>query len=370
MICFSKILFLKIEKINSMSLTKTITVDQKELESLALFHLLEDETKELCRSKVGTHRIGDLITNNFCSVFFVRRDALFRMEKFVVWEDVPSEWLFVAQFLEVINNRDFMFFSHFWRTREHPDPEGEDLQFLKSALADLTEPAKYIWIDFCCLPQRQETKEETRYADVMLSKIPYLLQNCCFIWFYVKNDNRNRAWIFYEVFLTVLLIHLPQIHDLDPKYVNLITEFLNTGESVSAFINRNNLNTSSQGDLTYICNSLTAILKLRSFQYPISWTRQIIAQMTVIILSSPPGNIPRGTVCEVISGITVCFDNGEVLLKNQMVEIDHKLIFSKLFCNPVPSELVNSHLKLNEISMLVASNEEAELLRISTEITY
>ena len=338
-------------------MNRSVTINFEEIRSLALFHLLDKDTRdEIINKYTGTITIEQAI--DFGMIFFVRREAIEKMALLTVWEDIPPTSLFIVPLADlVVNNTDFMFFSHFWRTREHPDPEGCDLRYLQKLNSN--ETAKYIWIDFCCIPQRDMSSNEERYAKVMLSRIPKLLQLCCWDWHYVDDDSRNRAWIFFEIFLTLLLSVYkdPPLFSQHEKYKTLIDDFLQSKSSVQIFTEDKKFSTSSRGDLTYICNTLSVILKLRSIpQTPVIWTRQIISHMTNIILSSPPMDNPQGVV-HLVGGPQADFGTGEVIISNQQVEIDHDMIRSIVTGSALPTHMVNSHVQISLLMKTICSLE-------------
>jgi len=249
-------------------LTRLIPVSWEEMKRLRDFGKADLEIKMNYEQMISSGKLGVETIINWTPylAFFVRKQAILNMNRFVNWEEMKPEDFFVSPInSEFLNDDQFMFFSHLWHSKEHPDPEGADLQFLKGHLAN--DPAIYVWIDYCCLPQNRKTwsKEEAEYALKSLGKIPLLIMDCCFNWWYDINDQRNRGWIFYEIFMN-WLVHKQNfvITDDNKKYYRLILQFLESHDSIEHFLAEQKFVTTSKTDLTYIERSLSFMLKLRS----------------------------------------------------------------------------------------------------------
>jgi len=49
------------------------------------------------------------------------------------------------------------FVSHFWQTRDDPDPDGKYLRLLQDELQ--SQPWSYVWVDWTCIPQDPPQRE-------------------------------------------------------------------------------------------------------------------------------------------------------------------------------------------------------------------
>lgn len=94
-----------------------------------------------------------------------------------------------------VNKKDCFYVSHLWRTREAPDPRGEDISLVRQDLS--TQSWTYVWIDWTCLPQNASAPAEKEYSNRMLMRTPVLMRECGFEWRYPAFQ--PRLWILVEV---------------------------------------------------------------------------------------------------------------------------------------------------------------------------
>ncbi|MCP2250775.1 hypothetical protein [Lentzea aerocolonigenes] len=113
-----------------------------------------------------------------------------------------------------------VFVSHRWQTEDHPDPTGSELRRIVERLA----PARkrrwfarsagemYLWIDFCCLPQRTGgplapgDEEDFRAG---LASLAEVVKNCDLL-VLDSPDYLDRAWCYAEIL--VWLCKIAEIH--------------------------------------------------------------------------------------------------------------------------------------------------------------
>ncbi|KAG0335160.1 hypothetical protein BG004_000114 [Podila humilis] len=133
--------------------------------------------------------------------FFQRRDHFMSQSRFPKWSAASLDsYVLIPVAHGFTNNKECFFVSHFWRTPEHPDPNGIDLSLLQGALRE--EEWSYIWVDYSCLPQVPRTAAEECYFKSMLKRIPALVQDCAFVGAFPAFE--SRAWVLYEVATFVL----------------------------------------------------------------------------------------------------------------------------------------------------------------------
>lgn len=140
--------------------------------------------------------IDDLLRSRIMFWFFQRRESIMKQNQFLKWD--PSrldEYVLLPVAYGFVNKRDCFYVSHFWRTKEHPDPRGEDFRLVHSDLAN--QSWAYVWVDWTCLPQSPRSKTQTEYATKMLHRASILMRNCGFEWRYP--DFQPRLWILVEV---------------------------------------------------------------------------------------------------------------------------------------------------------------------------
>lgn len=289
---------------------------------------IQQKYKNILKKKVTLQQVMDRTM-----IFFVRRDAVLRMKKFVVWEEMnPKDWFIVPLDEGFINNSDFQFFSHFWRTKEHPDPDAVDLKNLKEIWEKEDKLTKYIWIDFCCIPQLSRSNIEQEYCNRVLGAIPLLIQECCFSWIYEEKDDRNRVWIFYEMMVNSLL-HLDKIPltDDNKKYHDLIVEFFTLEKPLEQFLAKHKFSTASSGDLDYIIKYLSIIMKLRTL---IDWMPLLHQQVGNMYVTNKSSEVSVGSL-SLIPDQESCPINLEIDLRSAAVtfnglpvNIHHKKLLS------------------------------------------
>lgn len=257
----------------SASLSRAVPLNYTEFETLMYFHErppeLQTEVRTWCG--LGTRTVAEMLSKRlYKQFFFIRVEALMRWPRFIVWEEVPPEDFFVVPMdLDMLSCDEFLFFSHGWRTREHPDPDGVDLVALRGDIRTMNvgdnPPIRFVWIDFSCVPQRGESELERKFQDCSLLQIPSLVRECAFSFRYPVPDTRRRAWVFFEV-ATWAMTHTtshPRTEDMMP-YFRLFHQFCMAGLSVRDFCAAAGLSTAEEGDLTYIIRFLTIIFKIRS----------------------------------------------------------------------------------------------------------
>jgi len=140
------------------------------------------------------------------------------------------EQLFAAEQLEEWSaDKQTVFISHTWLGNDHPDPAGEKFGLLLDvltrvqagklqaplhwtiALAGMTRGLRtdlrglangYVWIDYCCVPQRF-THTSARERDLAIASIPYYIACCSYFfvlagaWIHVHRETVGdlRAWM-------------------------------------------------------------------------------------------------------------------------------------------------------------------------------
>ncbi|RYP91200.1 hypothetical protein DL770_002677 [Monosporascus sp. CRB-9-2] len=142
------------------------------------------------------HSLDDLFESKTMFWFFQRRESFIKQNKFLKWD--PSrldEYILLPVSQGFVNTNDCFYVSHFWNTKKHPDPKGEDFRLIRGDLAGLSW--KYIWIDWTCLPQSRRSGIQEKYFTTMLLRSPILMRGCGFEWRYP--NFQPRLWILFEV---------------------------------------------------------------------------------------------------------------------------------------------------------------------------
>lgn len=129
--------------------------------------------------------------------WFFQHRASFMQQKFMArWDPEHLDaYILRPTIIDGFANKRDCFISHYWRTPQHPDPEGEDMRDFRRDLGELER--SYIWVDCTCLPQAPRTKEQTVYFKRMLRYLPTLIRDCAMEYRYPPFE--PRGWILLEV---------------------------------------------------------------------------------------------------------------------------------------------------------------------------
>ena len=128
--------------------------------------------------------------------FFQRRDAFLSQETMTKWNrDDLDDYVLLPATPGFVTRKECFFVSHFWRTQEHPDPDGEYLRLLQTQLRP--QHWSSIWVDWTCIPQSPHSQAEETYFQRSLETMSGIIRNCGFAWFYPPFE--ARMWILYEI---------------------------------------------------------------------------------------------------------------------------------------------------------------------------
>jgi len=94
-----------------------------------------------------------------------------------------------------VNKKNCFYVSHYWRTKDHPDPQGEDFKLVRSDIAG--QSWDYVWVDWTCVPQSPRSESQEEYMTKMLLQSTFLMRSCAFEWRYPAFQ--PRLWILLEV---------------------------------------------------------------------------------------------------------------------------------------------------------------------------
>ena len=112
---------------------------------------------------------------------------------------------------ETIGKTPCIFLSHRWQSPEHPDPDGAHLRVIQEKLdgvkersRNLTDSSIFLWIDYCCLPQRRggqplsDEDRESLHAGLMF--LPEIVKSCDLMILH-SPDYMDRVWCYTELFV-------------------------------------------------------------------------------------------------------------------------------------------------------------------------
>jgi hypothetical protein len=189
--------------------------------------------------------------------FFQRKESFINQNLLMKWDhDNLDAYVLLPVEYGFLNNKDCFFISHFWRTREHPDPEGQDLRLF---LDDLEESEwSYVWVDWTCLPQTPRNEQQQLYFTRMLRFVPALGRDCAFEWRYPSFE--PRAWILFEVGVYVLCHKEFMAADDVKPFVSHVKEMFSEG--VRAIVSKYDYVCTNSDDLTIIIGWLELLVIL------------------------------------------------------------------------------------------------------------
>jgi hypothetical protein len=128
--------------------------------------------------------------------FFQLKESFIQQQLLLKWDPARlDEYILLPLDYGFANCKDCFFVSHYWHSREHPDPKGHDMSLF---LEDFTRVEwSYVWVDWTCMPQAPRSVLQQTYFTKMLEFIPALVRDCGFAWRFPAFE--PRAWILFEV---------------------------------------------------------------------------------------------------------------------------------------------------------------------------
>lgn len=214
--------------------------------------------------------------NSLMFWFFQRRDAFQLQGKMKKWSrDVLDDYVLLSTAPGFVRRNDCFFVSHFWRTQDHPDPDGECLRLLQAELQ--TQHWSYIWVDWSCMPQGPRSQAEEAYFIRSMETMSGLIRNCAFIWFYPPFE--PRMWILYEVaqFALTSIGDLPATPDMR-AFRDHIQEMVQT--SVRSVLDKYSYKCTHDRDEAFLTSWLEVLVLLTRLRIGIFGIRELMDHMT------------------------------------------------------------------------------------------
>jgi hypothetical protein len=120
---------------------------------------------------------------------------------------------------DVFSDSPCVFVSHRWQSPTHPDPDGAQTATILDRLNQVDEPEVYLWIDYCCLPQRggrPPSRTDAEQLQIGLRRLPEIVKSCDLMILH-SPDYLSRAWCYSELFVWLCKIAEVQFTDNDKK---------------------------------------------------------------------------------------------------------------------------------------------------------
>jgi hypothetical protein len=256
------------------------------------------------------HSLDDFLThggNTLMLWFFQRRSAFMSQRRMEKWSrDKLDDYVLLPALQGYVTRSDCFFVSHFWRTQDHPDPDGEYLRCHQAELKSQTW--SYIWVDWSCMPQNQRSSSEAVYFQHCLRTMSGIIRNCGFTYFYPPFE--PRLWILYEIteFLLTSSGGIATTPDIEP-FLQHVTEMLETG--VQATLVKHNYRCSYDHDRQYLTSWLELLVLLRRLDFDIEGIRRIMDHMIWFPLTQiqwyPGVELKRFEGILIVGGVTHTF---------------------------------------------------------------
>ncbi|KAF1834879.1 hypothetical protein BDW02DRAFT_568554 [Decorospora gaudefroyi] len=208
--------------------------------------------------------------------FFQRRSAFTSQKRMKKWSrDALDDYIILPASSGFVTRADCFFISHFWRTPQNPDPDGENLRLHQANFESQTW--SYVWVDWTCMPQSPRSVLEETYFHRCLQTMSAIIRNCGFAYFYPPFE--PRLWILYEITEFVLTSSggFPKTSDIE-VYFEHIDEMLKAG--VQATLAKHGYCCSFHRDRQYLTSWLELLVLLKRLPFDICELRDIMNRLT------------------------------------------------------------------------------------------
>lgn len=225
--------------------------------------------------------------------FFQRRDAFLSQTTLQKWSrDRLDDYVLLPATPGFVLRSNCFFVSHFWQTRDDPDPDGTCLRLLQDELR--SQPWSYIWVDWTCIPQDPRTDKEDAYFLRSLQTMPSIIRNSGFIWFYPPFE--ARLWILFEVAEYILTAEgdWPMTPD-NKAFMDHILEMLQVG--VRPVLEKYGYRCSYDRDKAFLTSWLEALVLVKRLDIDVYSIRRLMDALTwyptvkSTLLGTPGGDI-------------------------------------------------------------------------------
>ncbi|OBT96482.1 hypothetical protein VE01_05652 [Pseudogymnoascus verrucosus] len=203
--------------------------------------------------------------------FFQLKSSFMQQSRFTQWDESRlDDYVLIPVAAGFVNKTDCVFVSHFWRTTQHPDPEGLDLNLLRQDLAD--SRCSYVWVDWTCLPQGKLSDLQKYYFQVSLRKLPLLVRDCGYSWRFP--DFQPRLWILFEVACWLFNHESCVEYDDMAGYISDCREMVQVG--VKAVVDKRKYKCTNGGDTRIVTSWLELLVLLYKHVPSISTRRDLL----------------------------------------------------------------------------------------------
>lgn len=217
-----------------------------------------------------------LCENSIMFWFFQKRESFLSQKTMTKWSrDRLNQYVLLPRVSGFVTRRECFFLSHFWQTRDHPDPDGTYLRLHQNQLR--LQPWSYIWVDWTCAPQNPRSQPEELHFLWALKTMPAIIRNCGFSWFYPPFE--ARLWILFEIAEYTLSCEggLAQTPDI-VKYQEHIKEMIQVG--VQPTLERHGYTCTFDRDKEFLTSRLEVLTLLPRLGINVLETRRMLDHIT------------------------------------------------------------------------------------------
>ncbi|KAK2053225.1 hypothetical protein LY76DRAFT_650007 [Colletotrichum caudatum] len=208
--------------------------------------------------------------------FFQRREAFLSQRTMQKWSrDRLDDYVLLPAAPGFVLRTNCFFVSHFWQTKNDPDPDGN---YLPLSQNDLRSQAwSYIWVDWTCIPQHPRSEREEAYFLRSLQTMPSIIRNSGFMWRYPLFE--ARLWILYEIAEYTLTAEGDFLITPDNKeFMDHIKEMLQFG--VRPTLEKHGYRRSYERDEEFLTAWLEVLVLLRQLRIDIDSVRRLMDDLT------------------------------------------------------------------------------------------
>ncbi|VUC34988.1 unnamed protein product [Clonostachys rosea] len=215
-------------------------------------------------------------TLGFAFWFFQKREAFLRQDAMTKWSrDRLDDYILLPAANGYVSRATCFFVSHFWHSKNDPDPEGKYLRLHQESLGP--QSWDYIWVDWTCTPQSPRTPAEETYFASTLQTMSAIIRNAGFTWFYPPFE--PRLWILYEIAEYALTCDL----GIDPypdikEYLEHVKEMLKNG--VRTTLEKHGYRSTYESDKEFLVSWLELLMLTKKLRLDTADIRQLFDNLT------------------------------------------------------------------------------------------
>lgn len=208
--------------------------------------------------------------------FFQRRGAFLSQKTMQKWSrDRLDDYVLLPATNGFVNRKDCFFVSHFWLSKDDPDPSGKYLRLTQDELRQQTW--SYIWLDWTCAPQHPRSQIEEAYFRRTLQTMSGIIRNSGFMWFYPPFE--PRLWILYEVAeYTLTCSREVEVTEDIREFAEHVKEMLRVG--VRSTLAKYGYRCTYDRDMEFLTSWLEVLVLLRTLDLDIDLVRRLLDNLT------------------------------------------------------------------------------------------